>query len=379
MTPVHIVHETAQSSPQGRPGLQAGSVVQARVIQTLGGGNYVISLAGQTVSVRSEIPLQQGAVFSAKIDVRGEQVVLSLVGKENAQPLVTQFFSASAQDGLSPQLAHLLASLGLSAESEAFRLLQFAQAMGMKIDPRQMRKALQAAGRDGGGEDASQTALVLDEKGIEANADALAAVTDGMAGGGRNGGNQRNGNGGKNHPDEDSEGRQKMQGASVPDSVDDFAFATDVSSTDIKAYFSSVDRAASQNEIGALTLFNSFRGGENSQDIARWMVLPFEWTLGYQGEIRILPEKNQKNVREIIINAKNLHTNWHFVVYCKQGKIDSVRFSRIPMVSDKAELTDRLKKMLVPSFGSLKSVEYVAELDGWCAQDKAIGTVGGLV
>ena len=147
----------------------------------------------------------------------------------------------------------------------------------------------------------------------------------------------------------------------------------------VRGYFTSVDEAASENEMGALTLFNSLRGGADSGEISGWLLFPFEWKDDYRGIIRILPEKNQKNVREIIINAKNLHTNWHFVVYCKQGKIDSVRFSRIPMVSDKAELTDRLKKMLVPSFGSLKSVEYVAELDGWCAQDKAIGTVGGLV
>ena len=396
MTPVRIVQETAQSSPQARPALQAGSVVQARVVRNLGGGSYVISLAGRMVSVRSEQVLAQGAVFSAKIAVRGNQVVLSIVGQEGAKPLVTAFDSAALRDGMDANLAALLASLGLPPETEAFRLLQFAQAMGMRIDPRQMRKALQAAGRDGGGEDASQTALVLDEKGIEPNADALAAVTGGMAGGGRNGGNQPGGNGGDEtgRGDEggdcgdgdgigvgdggDGSGRKL---SAVSESAGDFPLEPFLSASDIKEYFASVDEAALRNEVGALTLFNSLRGGEKAQDAAHWIVLPFEWNGGYSGKIRILPEKNQKKLRQIIINAKSIHTTWNFVVYCKQGKIDSVRFSRFPFPEgqDAGVLADGLKRMLLPLFGSLKSVDFVGELDGWCAQDMAVGTVGGLV
>ena len=378
--------------------------MQARVVRNLGGGSYVISLAGRMVSVRSEQSLAQGTVFSAKIAVRGNQVVLSLVGQEGAKPLVTAFDSAALRDGMDAHLAALLASLGLPPEGEAFRLLQFAQAMGMKIDPRQMRKALQAAGRDGGGEDASQTALVLDEKGIEANADAVAAVADGMAGGGRNGGSQQNGSGGNAGgenggndvgDDGDDVGGKNQRDVSefagdgddgdrnqrdVTGSAGSSSVARDVSVSDIKDYFASVDEAALRNRIGALTLFNSLRGGAKAQDAAHWIVLPFEWNGDYSGKIRILPEKNQKNIRQIIINAKSIHTTWNFVVYCKQGKIDSVRFSRFPFPEgqDAGVLADGLKQMLLPLFGSLKSVDFVGELDGWCAQDMAVGTVGGL-
>ena len=100
---------------------------------------------------------------------------------------------------------------------------------------------------------------------------------------------------------------------------------------------------------------------------------------GYRGLIRILTEKEQKKLGEIIINAKNLHTSWNFVVYCRQGKIDRVCFSRFPLTGNGEELALELQKMLLPAFPSLKSVRYVAELDGWCAQDLPVGRVGGLV
>ena len=147
----------------------------------------------------------------------------------------------------------------------------------------------------------------------------------------------------------------------------------------VKRFFGEVDEAAERQRVGALTVFNSLRGGDEASDGARWVLLPFEWRDDYRGVIRILPEKNQKKLRQIIINAKNLHTSWNFVVYCKQGKIDSVRFSRFPLIGDGTKLAEELKKILLPSFGSLRSVGYGAELEDWCAQDVSVGTVGGLV
>ena len=67
------------------------------------------------------------------------------------------------------------------------------------------------------------------------------------------------------------------------------------------------------------------------------------------------------------------------MVYCKQGNIDTVRFSRFPLSGDGEELARELQKMLLPVFSRLRSVEYVAELEGWCKQDFPVERVGGLV
>ena len=59
----------------------------------------------------------------------------------------------------------------------------------------------------------------------------------------------------------------------------------------------------------------------------------------------------------------------------------SVRFSRVPELTaqEAAEYAADCKRMLMPAFGSLQAVDYVAALQGFCAQDTAIGTVGGMV
>ena len=71
MIPVRIVQSSSQSSLSARPGLQAGNVVNARVLYDMGGGQYAISLAGQKIAVRSQAALEPGSVFAAKIIVKG--------------------------------------------------------------------------------------------------------------------------------------------------------------------------------------------------------------------------------------------------------------------------------------------------------------------
>ncbi|MDE6774053.1 MAG: hypothetical protein K2J14_05435 [Treponemataceae bacterium] len=133
-----------------------------------------------------------------------------------------------------------------------------------------------------------------------------------------------------------------------------------------------------RNRAGALTVFNTLRGGAAASDAARWILLTFEWTLGYRGDIRLLTDGGQ-NLREIVVNAKKADTQWHFVVYCPLGTVSSVRFSCAPelAVAKAAACSARLESLLRSSCALLKSVDYVAGLDGFCTQDKEIGMVGG--
>lgn len=374
MASVHIVSQTPQSSQTGaRPALQAGSVVTVRVLRQTGAGQYVVSVAGQQVSVRSQVSLQAGAVFSATISVRDGQVFFSRVGVQGEPlPLVSQFSAFPLQTGGERPLASLLASLGLPATAESFRLLQFAESMGMKIDARQLRRAVAAAKTAGGGEETAQLALSLDEKGASAEAVRL-------FGDGRGNGSRRQDSGSQEHEPQDDD--------DSADGCSDFVGKAGHSAeqgqpaderTLLASYFASVDDAAVRNRAGALTVFNMLRGGTAASDAARWVILPFEWTLGYRGDIRLLTDGGQ-NLREIVVNAKKADTQWHFVVYCSRGKVSSVRFSCVPELAaaKAAACSVRLESLLRPSCASLKSVDYVAGLDGFCTQDKEIGRVGG--
>ncbi|MDE7226760.1 MAG: hypothetical protein K2N31_00350 [Treponemataceae bacterium] len=374
MASVRIVSQTPQSSQAGaRPALQAGSVVTVRVLRQTGVGQYVVSVAGQQVSVRSQVSLQAGAVFSATISVRDGQVFFSPVGAPGApKPLVSQFSAFPLQADGEHSLASLLASLGLPATAESFRLLQFAESMGMKIDMRQLRRAVAAAKTAGGGEESAQLALALDEKG--ASVEAVRLLSDG-----RGSGSRRRDSGGQEHDPQDDEDSAEERSDSVGETghsaereqpADERAL--------LDSYFASVDDAAVRNRAGMLTMFNTLRGGAAASDAARWIILPFEWTLGYRGDIRLLTDGGQ-NLREIVVNAKKADTQWHFVVYCPQGTVSSVRFSCAPELDSAAAAacSARLESMLRPSCASLKSVDYVAGLDGFCTQDKEIGMVGG--
>lgn len=374
MASVRIVSQASQSSQTGaRLALQAGSVVTVRVLRQTGAGHYAVSVAGQQVSVRSQVPLQAGAVFSANVSVRDGQVFFSLVGApEASKPLVSQFSAFQVQTGGESPLTSLLASLGLPATAESFQLLQFAESMGMKIDARQLRRALAAAKTACGGEDTASLALALDEKGV--GMEAVRSVSDGRRGGSRR--QDADGQGHDSPEDDDSADGQV-------DSVSDAAHSATQECPDdgralVASYLASVDEAASHNRAGALTVFNTVRGGVAASDAARWVILPFEWSLGYCGDIRLLTD-SERNLREIVINAEKSDTRWHVVVYCPQGKVSSVRFSCVPELAAAAaaECSARLKSMLRSSCASLKSVDYVAGLDGFCTQDREIGMVGG--
>ena len=372
MDSVRIVSQTAQSSPaEARPALRADSVVTARVVRQTGLGRYVISVAGRQLAVQSRVPLQTGATFSARISVRDGQVIFSLTnGAGEVKPLVSQFSAFSLQTGAESPLAQLLASLGLPATAESFGLLQFAERMGMKIDARQLRRALAVANMAGGGEEMPQMALVLDEKG----ADAVRFLSDGGGSGKRR---QQDENEKECPPQEEDTADMRSDSVGNAESSllpqcpdDDHAL--------LASYFASVDEAAAQNEAGRLTLFNMLRGGARASDAARWVILPFEWTLGYRGDIRLLTDA-ENTLQEIIVNAKNPHTQWHVVVYCPHGAVTSVRFSHVPELDagQAAAYAARLQSMLLPSCASLASVDYVAGLGGFCTQDTEIGTVGG--
>ena len=374
MVSVRIVSQAPQSSQTGaRPALQAGSVVTVRVLRQTGAGQYVVSVAGQQISVRSQVSLQAGAVFSATISVRDGQVFFSRVGVQGEpQPFVSQFSAFPLQTGTESPLTSLLASLGLPATAESFRLLQFAESMGMKIDARQLRRALAAAKTAGGGEESAQLALSLDEKGV--GAEAVRLLSDG-----RENGSRRRDSGGQEHESQDDDDSAEKPSDSVGESghsaerersADDRAL--------LASYLASVDDAAVRNRAGVLTVFNTLRGGTAASDAARWVILPFEWTIGYRGDIRLLTDGGQ-NLREIVVNAKKADTQWHFVVYCSRGKVSSVRFSCAPELAaaKAAACSARLESMLRPSCASFKSVDYVAGLNGFCTQDKEIGMVGG--
>ena len=151
--------------------LRAGSVVQARVLSHDSNDFYTISLAGQKINVKSETHLQIGSVISAKVVLKGESFLLSLINENADSGEILQKFSV--QKELSPQLSLFLSSLGFEPNAESFKILQFMQQVGMKINVPQAKKSLKNAENN---EEKAQLSLLLEEKGIRSSDERVNAI-----------------------------------------------------------------------------------------------------------------------------------------------------------------------------------------------------------
>ncbi len=323
----------------------------------------MVSLAGQQVAVKSEAHLQPGQVFTAQIHIKGSQVQLALVHSNQTQsPELFQKFSTQNLTGnLSPSLSNLLSSLGLPADSHGARLLQFAQQLGIKLDPPSLYQSRKTAGNfSGREEEAFQTALAMDAKGLASTYYAVDAVFSGMEG--------------KGQKKKEDDSKEKKSSSRARTSGE-----CEVTARDIKDFFSSMDSLSENREAGALTVFNQVTSSRSEKDLkGSWFLFPFEWDFqSYRGLIRVFCSLKEKRLHQIVITFKNDFQNWCFVLYFTANTVHSVRFS-----AEGAESTfsQTLKDYLLHAGLSPEvSVEQVPanELSGFCPADSDIQLAWG--
>ena len=351
--------------------LRSGSVVTGRVLERNADGSYSVSLAGQKINVKSESPLQIGGVFSARVNLKGESVELSLV-KENVSSEILQKFGGSSE--ISPQVANLLASLGFEQNSDSFKILQFMQQIGMKFDVDSAKKALKQAKNSSDKEENAQISLLLEEKGIKANDERVQAVS----GRKKQGESDKRKDENKNKEKHGNFVIRNYLGKDVHEE-EKILKAGRFSCVSVKDYFSQVDEAASSHDFGILTAFNSvLSSSQKNPPLRHWIMLPFEWNFrAYTGNIRLLFDSELKNLEKVVIDLKNPAKNHIFVLYYKNAEVSSVKFASDTEFSDsqKSHLCEVLSSMLSKKI-SVK-IEDFASLKGFCAEDEQFSFLDG--
>ncbi|WP_294430119.1 hypothetical protein [uncultured Treponema sp.] len=367
-TAIRIVQDNLSQNLQNASVLRSGTTVKGRVLAANGNGSYTVSLAGKMIEVKSEAKLTVGQVFQAKVKITGNQLALSLVQESKNTDKLVQKLTATNQN-LSPEVQNLLSSLGFEPNAESFKILQFMQQIGIKIDAEAAKKALTQAKKDGFvNEEEAQVSFLLDEKGLPSDEEKVNAVL------------------GRNQDNQGQEKRRKGGSGSAAAEREDFSVkggakasqADRVSKGLVKDYFDSVDFAAETHDSGILTAFNSIlSGGKKSSPLRHWLFLPFEWDFkNYSGNIRFLFDSELKNLEKTIINLKNREKSNIFVLYYKNSEIEKVRFaSDSPSFNGKHSV---LTAMLSKNAGKI----HVEQCDfnllcGFCSDDESFACVRG--
>lgn len=337
--------------------LHPGSVVKGRVVSDNGGGSYTISVAGQKIGVISRIALSPGSSFFARVETSGKTVILKLMPGDGRQAGGTRL-SYSNFNPDNPEISALLKRLGLPVAIDSFRLLQFAMGMGIKPDECKLSKAFYNGRKEKGGNfiERSQTALLLEEKGINATDLAVEEVSDSFYGGaderksnGRDAGNRENARRGDS-------GKKTLKDA-------------------VKDYFSSVDMAVQTNRMGALTLFNMVCA--KKKDEPHWLVLPFEWDFcQFYGAIRVLLSPDKKSAQKVVINIQNKSKKYTFVLYFRNRELSAAKVSQelYEAVGFPLSFKEMAESFLGPGKVSVLSSQ---ELEGFASEDGGIGVFEG--
>ena len=388
MNAVHIVQGQVSQNVRASAVLRNGSLVTARVVSQNGNGSYTVSLAGQMIEVRSQVPLQKGQVFQATVAMSGNQIFLSLLSEsKNAGELVQKL--PVQNQNLSPQLQDFLTSLGFEPNAESLKLFQFMQQLGIKIDVPLAKKALLASKKGGPGGEKAQVALLLEEKGIAASDERVSAIL---------GNGKRKDENGKRKKEERN-GQlavSREQGA-----VDDGFSVPSVFS--VRNFFDSVDSASHSHKVGILSAFNTVLSAKGKNPpLNHWILLPFEWNFqNYTGNIRLLFDSELKNIQKAVIDVKNSANQHTFLLGFEKNQLSAVKFASSTFLnkdyrgkpdndsggkSDSDKITflhaeKLLSNLLFSNFNREIPVKFVNfdSVQGFCAADEVFAQVQGVV
>ncbi|WP_407425354.1 hypothetical protein [Treponema sp.] len=355
---VQIIKNQLPQTLQSNAVLRDGSVVAGRVLSQNGNGYYTVSLAGQMIEVRSQVPLQKGQVFQAQVRMSDNQLFLSIVSDSKNTGEILQKFSLQNQK-IPVQLQNFLLALGFEPDSDSFKILQFMQQLGIKIDVESAKKALNYAKKNGTvNHEKAQFSFLFEEKGLALNDEWVSALLEN--------GKRDEQNNKQQHNHDDNE--------------DNLFFNDKISVNfvkNLKSYFESVDSASLSHKIGILSAFNTvlYKNKENTP-LNHWILLPFEWNFkNYVGNIRLLFDSELKNLQKAVIDIKN-SVNYHkFMLAFEKNQLSSVKYAS--SISKK----NLLENMFFSNFNRIINVEQVDfnSLCGFCSEDEIFNQIQGVI
>lgn len=343
--------------------IREGSTIFIRIIEQTGSNTYTAGFSGGRFSVKSNIPLEIGSSHLVKVSVNDGHIEMA-VQKPSTHGAEIYNLSGGAlpEASMTAELSAYFTALGLAPDATTLRLFQQMKTLGMKYDAAVLRKAWRVAQDFPGHEkEAGEAALILEQKGISANADSVNALlmclpfsekTDGGASDGKN--------------DE------------KPEAGDSASTEDRLSPDYIKKFFLSVldgsyfDAQNETKECGVISLFNSISGGNEGD----WVCVPFDFSAGESGDgsgkLRIFLKKTAK---KIAINIFFGGKKFNFVLYFNQDKCSKIDFGLPDDVSLDERL--RLQKQLEAETGIRSEVAPYDALLGFCPDNLPVNVVRG--
>lgn len=377
------------SSAETNAPLHEGDTVFIRIIAQTASQTYTAAFSGGRFPVTSNVPLEIGSSFLAKISLAGEKIVLSPVKSvaENfdTKNILSQLANTENTGALSPEISAYFNSLGLVADEVTMRLFWQMKTLGMKFDRAILQKAWRIARQFTGKEDeAADAALALEKKGISASAQNVAALLGGFA---FSTGDSENGKSPEKRHDSGSS-EDVADGVISAESLKKFFMGLfGVFGDESAAAFDGVTASEPANEFagdrnyGVLSLFNTM-DSSNGANNSNWITLPFNFSVSGengdddngQGSLRIFSDEKQKKIAlNVFFNSKN----YYFVIYYKLGKCEKIEAGVLP------EITQAEKKQFEKDLESLVGfdVELVdaKSLCGFCPDETPISIVRGSV
>lgn len=365
--------------------LREGGTVFIRIIAQTAPQTYTAAFSGGRFLVTSNIPLEIGSSFLAKISLAGEKIVLSPVKsmEENidTKNILSQLANVENTGSLSPEISAYFNSLGLVADEVTMRLFWQMKTLGMKFDRAAMQKAWRIARQFPRKEgEAADAALALEKKGISANAQNVAALLGGFPFGASDSENGKSPE--KRHDSESLE--EAADGVISAENLKKFFMGLlgalgDEYATTFDADYG--DSFTGDRNYGILSLFNTM-GSSNGLNNSNWITLPFNFSVSGessvndsgQGNLRIFSDEKQKKIAlNIFFNSKN----YYFVIYYKADKCKKIEVGVLP------EIAQDEKKQFEKDLESLVGfdVELVdaKSLCGFCPDETPISIVRGSV
>ena len=331
--------------------MREGDFVFARVLKNLGGGNYLVSFAGGRFAAKSAQNLVAGQTFRAQISLAGGSVALKIIpgaADQGGENLVKAF------SVLSPEASEFLAALGLPADGVSAKILQSMTQGGFKIDARFMQKIRRLAQKFKGRESqAAEAALALEEKGVDSDSAALDQIMDALEGragqegqAGQNASaNQKGGrddSGQTNNGGAAGQESAAVQGADYQQILGEvkrfFDFAAGMAGLANPGDSGASGVALTEQNAGALALFNHLRGGDGSAQKEKkgWLLFPFEYQINSDknssaeegnGALRLYLDYEKSSLEKIVINFKSICANLYFALYLESKKVQKLIIS----------------------------------------------------
>ena len=160
--------------------IKEGSSVLVRILKDSGNGKYVASFAGGRYAISSKEKLVPGSSFMARVSITDGKLNLSKI-QNTVQNQLSDKSVVQSSNVMTPQVAELLASLGLPQDNISKMLLQTIVGFGAKINLDKINKARNTALKfPGKEEEASEAAMILIEKGIEPTIENIQDVMTGF-------------------------------------------------------------------------------------------------------------------------------------------------------------------------------------------------------